>query len=91
MAGSWRRSLVFLYYCPTGASSGPASGIAPQVPGIPIPRFRPVHARPAVQVPALPVPQQGWPAAPQVPHWFPAVASTQASGAAQAMTPPSTA
>jgi hypothetical protein len=48
-----------------------------------MPRLRPVQARPkpAVQLPLLPVPQQGWPAAPQVPHWLPVVPTKQVSGA----------
>jgi len=56
-----------------------------------MPRFRPAQTRPVVHVPALLIPQHGWPAPPQVPHWFPAVANTQPSGIAQAMTPASTA
>jgi hypothetical protein len=45
--------------------------VPPQVahmPGMPMPLLRPAQARPAVQVPLLPVPQQGWPGPPQVPH-----------------------
>jgi hypothetical protein len=50
-----------------------------------------MHARPALQVALFPAPQQGCPEAPQAPHWFPAVATTQPSGVVQATTPPSTA
>jgi hypothetical protein len=33
--------------------------------------LRPAQAKPAEQVPLLPVPQHGWPAPPQAPHWLP--------------------
>jgi hypothetical protein len=76
-----------------GQQGCPAPPQAPQVPGIPAPPpvLRPAQANPApVQVPALPAPQQDWPAAPQVPQVFPvgAGATTQPWVAAvQAMAP----
>jgi hypothetical protein len=41
------------------------------MPGMPALLIRLVHAMPVLHVPLLPDPQQGWPAPPQVPHWFP--------------------
>jgi hypothetical protein len=41
------------------------------MPGMPMLLMRPVQARPALQVPFPPEPQQGCPAPPQVPHWLP--------------------
>ena len=49
------------------------------MPGMPMLLMRPVHAIPVLQVPFPPVPQQGWPAPPQAPHWLPAVATMQLS------------
>jgi hypothetical protein len=43
--------------------SGPPHGL--QVPAVPEAASRPVQASPVLQVPALPVPQQAWPAPPQ--------------------------
>jgi hypothetical protein len=63
----------------------------PQVahkPGMPIPVMRPVHARPAVQVPLFPVPQQGCPAPPQVPHWLPVDETMHERAVMQAVTAP---
>lgn len=75
---------------PPGQQAWPRAPHGPQVPGRPFPRFRPRQPSPVSQVPLLPVPQQDCPLAPQVPHWLPAVATKQASGAAHAVTPPST-
>jgi hypothetical protein len=64
----------------------------PQVPASPCPALRPEQASVApVQVPLLPVPQQGWPVAPHAPHSFPAVPTRQASGVMQAVIPASAA
>jgi len=49
------------------------------MPGVPAPALRPVQANPVEQVPLLPVPQQGWPSPPQVPHWLPPGNSRQDS------------
>ena len=53
--------------------------------------MRPEQPKPVLQVPLFPVPQHGCPSAPQVPHWFPAVAIMQDSAVMQAVTvaPPS--
>jgi len=81
---------------PAGRSGAPAStggGGAVQVPGTPPAFILPVQVSPspAVQVPLFPVPQQGWPAAPQAPHWVPVAERMQASAAVQAVggAPPS--
>jgi hypothetical protein len=42
-----------------------------------MPALRPLHAKPAEQVPAPAVPQHGWPAPPQVPHWLPVAETKQ--------------
>jgi hypothetical protein len=52
-----------------GQQSCPAPPHAAHIPGTPMLSSRPPQARPGVgHEPLLPVPQQGWPAAPQVPH-----------------------
>jgi hypothetical protein len=50
-----------------------------------MPAFRPTHASAALQVPLLPVPQQAWPLAPQVPQTLSPVAITQVSGVMHAV------
>jgi hypothetical protein len=49
---------------------------APQVPGVRLTRSRPEHAKPALQVPLPPVPQQVCPEPPQVEQTSPEVPST---------------
>jgi len=49
----------------------PSAPHAPQVPGVPDEAVRPEQARPVLQVPVLPVPQQDCPEPPQVPHTLP--------------------
>ena len=60
----------------------------PQVPGMHMLLIRPAQPRPVVHVPLLPEPQHDWPMAPQVPHWFPAVATTQPRLVMQAVVAP---
>jgi hypothetical protein len=43
-------------------------GLGPQLPGVLLVRLLPEQLSPVEQVPVLPVPQQGWPSAPQVAH-----------------------
>jgi hypothetical protein len=59
------------------------------VPGTPIALSRPPQASPVVQVPLLPVPQQGWLAPPQVPHWSVVGVTRQESPAPHGVLPPS--
>ncbi len=61
----------------------------PQVPGAPVFLLRPVHTRFVEQVPVPPVPQQGWPSAPQAAHLLLVAPSTHSCGAVHALTPPS--
>jgi hypothetical protein len=76
-------------YSLKGTSREPPSTAlgAPQVPGVPLVRLRLEQASPVLQVPVPPVPQHGWPAAPQVPQMLPEAASTQSCGAVHAVTP----
>jgi hypothetical protein len=63
---------------------------AAHIPGLPMPALRPLQAKPPEQVPALPMPQQGWPGPPQPPHWLPVGDSRQDIVPSQAAcTPPS--
>src|SRR5260221_124698 len=75
-----------------GQQSCPAPPQAAHIPGIPMAAFRPPQASPVEQVGLLPVPQHGWPAAPQVPQEFPAAATMHDSAPWQAVGggPPST-
>jgi hypothetical protein len=52
----------------TGQQGWPVPPQVEHVPGIPLAAVRPVHANPLLQVPALLVPQQDCPAAPQMAH-----------------------
>jgi hypothetical protein len=68
-------------YSPMGASLSlgpPPSTVArgPQVPGVPFVRLRPEQTCPVTEQEPLPVPQQGCPSAPQVPHLSPPEART---------------
>lgn len=58
-----------------------------QLPVTPIAWLRPVQPSPAWQSPSSPVPQQAWPAPPQVPHLRPLALMVQDVPAWQAMTP----
>jgi hypothetical protein len=55
------------------------------MPGVPAAALRPPHARPAVQVPALPVPQHGWPIPPHAAHMLPVAETVHASVVPHAM------
>jgi hypothetical protein len=48
-----------------------------QVPAAPVAWSRPWQAKPAEQVPVVPVPQQAWPEPPQLLHTLPVVESEQ--------------
>jgi hypothetical protein len=74
-----------------GQQGWPTPPQVAHIPGIPIPFIRPVQAKPAVQVPLLPVPQQACPSPPQVPHWLPAADTMQARSVMQAVTAPASA
>ena len=76
-------------YPPTGTSGVPPSiALAvSQAPGVPLVRLRPEQASPVSHVPPPPVPQQGWPAAPQAAQTLPEAPSTHACGVVQAVTP----
>lgn len=50
-----------------------------QVPAVLSSTLRPVHTKPALQVPVSPVPQQDSPEPPQVPHTLPVALTTQDS------------
>jgi len=78
----WHAGLAAQHACP-------AAPQGPHMPGVPWPRLRPLQANPVLHVPLLPVPQHGWPSAPHVPHWSPAVATMHASAPVHAVTPPS--
>lgn len=65
------------------------AGRGPQVPGVPLPRLRPVHVRLVEQVPLPPAPQHGWPSPPQAAHLLPVEPSTHSCGEVHALTPPS--
>ena len=70
---------------PPAQQGSPSPPHAEQVPGVPCPAFRPVHAVPvAVQVPPpapapAPAPQQDCPEPPQAPHTLPLADTMQAS------------
>ena len=53
--------------------------------------IRPAQPSPVVHVPLLPEPQHDCPIAPQLPHWFPAVATTQPRSVMQALVAPASA
>ena len=68
----------------------PAAPHATHMPGVPLVELRPMQVNPVpVQVPKAPLPQQGCPSAPQVPHWAPDVLSKHPIEPVQAVTPPS--
>jgi hypothetical protein len=52
----------------TGQQGWPVPPQVAHMPGAPLALFRPAHASPLLQVPLLPVPQQGCPGPPQLPH-----------------------
>jgi len=75
---------------PVGQQICPAPPQALQVPGMPVAPSRPAQPRPAiVHEPLFPVPQQGWPAAPQAPHWLPVVEIMHDVPVMQSVMPPS--
>ena len=72
---------------PQQACPSPPHG--PHVPGVPCAAFRPEHARPVLQVPVFPAPQQVSPDPPQVDeHTLPPAASMHDNPVLHALAPP---
>jgi len=66
----------------------PSAPHALQVPGVPDDAVRPEQAKPALQVPLLPVPQQDCPEPPQVPHRSPLAETKHESPVSHVPPPP---